>query len=509
MRKRIKYNEAQSEELQSNGIELKAGAYLRISQAEPGQEAESVDNQRRIIEDYVRRHPDMEVKAFYRDIGVSGRSFERDAFQKLLADIDSGQINCVIVKDLSRLGRNLIETGYYIENYFSRRGVRLISVNDHVETADGIINLDPHGPKSIPLINLMNESVSNEISRSTKSVLTTYAAEGKYIAPRAPFGYMKDPTDCHKLLIDAEAAAIVRMIFNKAAQGVSITGIARELNQSGIIPPSVYARQHGLQGNYQDSDGGWNTRTLKKMLTNRTYTGMLVQGEKQIAVRGTHEPIVTQELFDQVQRNLCPAKRELPSVPTEAPAVHPLRGKVICCKCGAKMQRKRGSGNADWYYYTCITKNRQGEVACSGEYIREDAVFSAIKSSLSEMLPEHIEKRRQCERQKRSLEMELRSLQAEQSIVMAKRRAEYERYVFGKVTRNEYFEVINTFPTLEQPIEHTTREMEQINFMLSYYSSLIDATYSRAALEAVMKTIVQEVTVSDGKVCDVVLKSVD
>lgn len=144
------------------------------------------------------------------------------------------------------------------------------------------------------------------------------------------------------------------MIFDMAQHGVPLTEIVRKLNQSEILPPSLYARRNGLQGNYQDSTAGWNTRTLKKMLTNCTYTGKLIQGKNQIAVSSTHEPIVSENVFKQVQQLLLPSEQK-----THEPGAisdNPLRGRVICGKCGAKMQRKRGTGHADWYFYTCITK---------------------------------------------------------------------------------------------------------------------------------------------------------
>lgn len=228
----------------SEDIFLNAGAYLRISQGRPDDPSESIDNQLKIIEDFVRYRPDITIKSTYRDVGVTGRVFERAGFQQMLADIETGKINCVIVKDLFRFGRNHIEAGYYIEKYFSRKGVRFISVNDRAETIDGITNLNPYDPENIPLINLMNEAVSNELSKSKLSVLSAYASEGKYIAPRAPYGYRKDPNDCHKLVVDPDAATTVRLIFDMAQCGTPLTEMARNLNQSGILPPSLYARQY-------------------------------------------------------------------------------------------------------------------------------------------------------------------------------------------------------------------------------------------------------------------------
>ena len=477
---------------------LNAGAYLRISQGRPNESSESIDNQLKIMEDFVRYRPDITIKSTYRDIGVSGRAFERAGFQQMLADIEAGKINCVIVKDLSRFGRNHIETGYYIEMYFSRRGVRFISVNNHVETIDGITNLNPYGPTSIPLINLMNESVSNELSKSKISVLRAYASEGKYIAPRAPYGYRKDPADCHKLIIDPNAAATVRMIFDLAQHGVPLTGIVRNLNQSGIMPPSLYARRNGLQGDYQDSTAGWNTHTLKKMLTNCTYTGKLIQGKDQIAVSSTHEPIVSENVFKQVQQLLLLTEQK-PHEPRDR-SDNPLRGKVVCGKCGAKMQRKRGTGHADWHFYTCITKNRRGSDACSGEYIREDAIFSAIKKRLIEMQPDCIEKKNRCEQQRQELETHLNQLKRERQDALVHRCVEYERLVTGKYTKQEYREVINAYPLEEQRIETLSDDLERVNDEIDTYRVLTDERLWKSELKPMIYQLIQTVVVNRGVV---------
>ncbi len=300
---------------------LRAAAYLRISEVKDDLPPESIENQLKIVQEFLKYQPDISLTATYSDINASGRNFQRKGFQKMLTAIEAGKIDCVIVKDLSRLGRNVIETGYYIEMYFPLHHVRLISVTDHVDTVDGVKNLNKGNSNSIPLINLLNETVSNEISRNTQTVLDAYAAEGKYIAPRAPYGYRKSLDDCHKLLVDPEAADVVREIFSMAQNGMGLTEIVRRLNQTNILPPSLYARQHGLSGNYQDAGGCWNTRTLKKLLTNLTYTGSLLQGRHQISVSNTHEPIVSMEVFKAVQNRLSSAPpqkqltKKLPRIP--------------------------------------------------------------------------------------------------------------------------------------------------------------------------------------------------
>ncbi len=174
---------------------------------------------------------------------------------------------------------------------------------------------------------------------------------------------------------------------------MGLTEIVRRLNQTNILPPSLYARQHGLSGNYQDAGGCWNTRTLKKLLTNLTYTGSLLQGRHQISVSNTHEPIVSMEVFKAVQNRLSSEPPK--AVDKEAPE-NPLRGKVICEHCGSKMQRKRGSGQADWYFFTCVAKNRSGLNYCTGEYIRESDIITAIHQEISVQQSQFVASETEC-----------------------------------------------------------------------------------------------------------------
>ena len=348
----------------------------------------------------------------------------------------------------------------------------------------------------------LNEAVSNELSKSKQSVLNAYASEGKYIAPRAPYGYRKDPDDCHRLIIDPDAAANVKMIFGMAQLGTPLTEIVRNLNRSGILPPSLYARQNGLQGNYQDSTAGWNTRTLKKMLTSYTYAGKLIQGKEQIVAPGTHESIISEAVFEQVQQQLSSAEQKV-----HAPrglSENPLRGKVICGKCGSKMQRKRGTGHANWYFYTCVTKNRRGADTCSGEYIREDAILSAIKKRLLEMQPDCIEKKRHCEQQKLELEVQLMQLKNKQQEAMARRRAEYERFITGKYTKREYCEAVSAFPLLEPQIDNIETKIEQINDELGRLEIYVNATKSQGQFDIMLKEYISQIVIGSGNVNNIV-----
>ena len=239
----------------------------------------------------------------------------------------------------------------------------------------------------IPLINLFNKQVSTETKIKVRELLDMKAQRGEFIGPRAPFGYQKSASNRNQLVPDPIAAITVRKIFELAANGMGVTAIVRYLNEKEIPTPIQYARSNGLTGNYNDGDGNWNSRSVKYILTNRTYTGMLVQGKEKRVVEATHEPLVDSAKFDTIQKMF--QARAYNVVPHGQPTDNILKGKVICGCCGGKMQRKRGSDHADWHFFTCITKNRLGADRCTGMYVREEDVFNAIYHQLKLYMDKH------------------------------------------------------------------------------------------------------------------------
>ncbi len=202
----------------------------------------SVENQKLVLNDFLSDKPDFVVYDTYIDNGATGTNFHRPGFQQMLSDIEAGHINCVIVKDLSRLGRNSIDTGYYIEQYFHAHNVRFIAVTDQFDTADSG-NL--HGGIMLPLKNMINEAYALDIGRKIKAQARQAMKDGDYIGARAPYGYRKDPDNCHKLLIDENTAPVVKQIFEWAHEHVSLNRIVRNLNEMGIPAPSHYKKTTG------------------------------------------------------------------------------------------------------------------------------------------------------------------------------------------------------------------------------------------------------------------------
>ncbi len=464
-----------------------AVGYIRLS-VENREESSSIQNQKFIIECWGDQHQ-IPISHYYIDNGFSGKRFDRPAFQKMIEDILAGKINCVIVKDLSRLGRDYITTGYYIEVIFPVNGVRFVSVNDQFDTIDGITNREhPYSSKiRIPITNAFNEQVSIEIKKKVEATLDMKAQHGIFIGPRAPFGYQKSESNYNQLIPDPKAAIIVRKIFELAANGTGVTAIVRYLNEKEIPTPIQYARSNGLAGNYDDGSGNWNSRSVKYILTNRAYTGMLVQGKEKRAVAATHEPLVDTDTFDAIQRSFQAKTFNLTtnSVSTE----NILKGKVICGCCGGKMQRKRGTNHAGWYFFTCITKNRLGAGKCTGMYVREEDVLSAIYHQLKLYVKEHfisdLQYRQEIKRFVNDID------QSDQQYQEAFRNAvhHYERFVYGEIGKEEFRaaqDSANEKKTIRDGII-TSKEAYEKQYQV--FRKLLKARYKEIALNEIMDCI--------------------
>ena len=271
----------------------------------------SIENQKLTLEEWGRQHQ-IPIMRYYIDNGFSGKRFDRPAFQQMIQDILADKIECIVVKDLSRLGRDHIAVGYHLEIFFPKQRVRFVSINDQFDTVDGITNQNKEvtiqSRIRIPYINLFNEQVSIETKIRVKESLDMKSQRGEFIGPRAPFGYQKSRENPDQLIPDPVAAIIVQKIFEMASNGTGVTGIVRYLNERGLPTPIQYARSNGLSGNYDNGDGNWNSRSVKYILTNRTYTGMLVQGKEKRVVKATHEPLVEPSIFDTIQPKGVPVQ---------------------------------------------------------------------------------------------------------------------------------------------------------------------------------------------------------
>ena len=380
-----------------------AAIYVRLSK-EDGDvagaskaESNSISNQKELIRDFLKDKEDIVVVSERVDDGYSGSSFERPGFQQMLEDIRRGAVDCVIVKDLSRLGRNAIDTGYYIERYFPSHNVRFISVTDQFDS-ENPDNL--HGGIILPLKNMINEAYALDIGRKIKAQARQDMKEGKYVGGRAPFGYMKDPDDCHKLIIDPVAAPVVRQIFQWAYEKVPLNRIVLLLNEGGYPSPGKYKMQTGeITHQALAGRGYWQTWTVSKILQEDKYTGDMVQGrtktvlhrqvpageENLIVVTGTHEPIVSREIFDAVQKYRAEVAEESKRHPVIPYTPNIFKGRIFCGDCGRSLHRQRQQCNGS-YRFHCLTPTRVHKDKCAGVSISETELIATVLDILKREL---------------------------------------------------------------------------------------------------------------------------
>ena len=400
-------------------------------------------------------------------------------------------------EDLSRLGRNSIDTGYYIEQYFFTHHVRFIAVTDQFDTAEPN-NL--HGGIMLPLKNMINEAYALDIGRKIKAQARQAMKDGDYIGGRAPYGYRKDPENCHKLLIDENAAPVVRQIFQWAYEHKSLNGIVRNLNEMGIAAPSNYKESTGeITSPGLIGSGKWQTRTVMKILQSEVYTGDLVQGKTKvmdhrqvkaendnlIIAQGTHEAIVSHEIFEAVQayrKEICEESKAKPKKPY-TPNI--FKGKVFCAHCGRSLHRQRAERKKgpDIYWFHCLTKSRVDRDGCIGVAIQESELMATVTSILEKELSVALGMsvpllQLETKHQKEHGVLKNRMLLKRQEIEKYRRliRGLYENFVQGVLTSEEYFtmkadyeekikSVSSEITELENEVEQLMRRLEQYRAM--------------------------------------------
>jgi len=386
----------------------KVALYIRLSK-EDGDKGESysVTSQREILMEYLKSRPEFELYDTYVDDGWSGTNFDRPDFKRMMEDIYEGKVNCVIVKDLSRFGRNYTESGNYIDNVFVRLKVRFIALNNGVDSFSNTMNSATQCI-AVGVQNVINESVAATTSVNVRGTLNVSRRQGKFIGSFACYGYKKDPADHHKLIIDEEAAEVVRMIYKLFLDGTSILGIVRKLNALKIPNPTAYKKKQGLnysRSSGETADGLWCDQTVRRILKNEMYIGNMVQGKnttisykiKQcravpqsewIIVKNTHEPIIDNTTFAKVQA-LLNDKKFIRSSPVTN-QVDLFAGVIRCADCGRAMGKKTNRHNYGTYrYYRCVTYNKLG--GCSLHSVRIDLLEEIVLYSIKAVIDSAIE----------------------------------------------------------------------------------------------------------------------
>ena len=447
----------------------KTALYCRLSQ-DDGLEGDSnsIQNQKNILQKFAEDHH-FPNPCFYVDDGFSGGNFQRPAFQQMISDMENGEIGIIITKDLSRLGRNQLHTGLYIEERFPMFGVRYIAINDNVDTDSSESN------DLMPFKNLFNEWFIRDTSRKIRAVLKAKAERGERLGTRAPYGYIKDP-ETKKLAVDDEAAAIVRRIFAMCASGNGPSQIARILKKEQVLTPTMYAyTKYGMTHTGLDTQRPyhWSGDTVADMLENEIYLGNTVNmkhssrsykdkrrvehpREECLVFENTHPALITREVWDIVQRVRKNRRR-----PTKMEEQNKYSGLVFCADCGSNMVLHRArTMSASYNHFTCRTYKKDGE-SCTGHYIRECVLDEVVLEDLRRVTAMARERPEEFaayigSRQSAEIQREIRR-QEKELAAMRKRKAEldaifkklYEDSVLSRIT-TEQFQMLSSSYTEEQ-----------------------------------------------------------
>lgn len=366
----------------------KAALYCRLS-VDDGNfgGSVSIETQKILLEQYCKDHKITDYK-FYCDDGCSGTNFDRPSFKKMLSDIDEGKINLVIVKDLSRFGRNYVEAGMYVQR-FTDSNIRFIAADDNY---DSLVNSDD---LLFPIKNVVNEMYARDVSKKTKAAKKAKARDGQFIGSKAPFGYKIDPNDRHHLIVDEPAAQVVKSIFRLASEGVGYNKMAKIFREEKVLTLIAYFNLNNpdyFKSDYWRKEFDWHVTSIRAILNNEVYLGKLVYGKQRnksmkskekvrnpkedwIVVENCHEPIITQELWDTVHKILNAKHR-----PAKAGEVQMFAGLLYCSDCGhcltySQKQRKDGSYHGA---YSCWMYKTHGKEYCASHYITFDTIYELV-----------------------------------------------------------------------------------------------------------------------------------
>ena len=446
----------------NNTKEWRVGEYNRLSKEDGDKpESDSIQNQHEINQnhlDYLRRQGEsIETVAVYSDDGYGGGTFDRPCYQDMIRDVEAGRINCIIFKDNSRLGRNYPELGRLMEDYFPQKGIRVISVLNNLDSVR-----DPRGYCSaiVSFSNIVNDDYIRQLSIKIKSTLAMKQERGEFLGNYAPFGYQKDPDDHHKLLIDAEEAEIVRMIYDMFIGGMSATRIAKKMNELHIMTPGEFQIQRGAKSfithtrNYPKAKM-WCANTITTILKNEVYIGNMVQGKhKSISYRskksiettqdewtvveGTHEAIISDELFTLAHERFERNTRTAPNKEN----TYILSGYIICGHCGHRMSRHP---NGKYPRFRCPTRMNAPD-SCQCVSVSEAKLNAVILETLQQQIRELVDAKAVIDSirsQKSGARTNEYSLAIQKAEREKKRLQEakfkvYDDYTSGLITREDY-----------------------------------------------------------------------
>ena len=447
--------------------------YLRLSREDGDRaESDSIANQRKLLEQYLSAHPELNLIGFYQDDGYTGTNFDRPAFRRMEADIEAGKINCVLVKDLSRFGRDYIEMGRYLERVFPAQGVRFIAVNDHVDSQQGRYDM------LLPMKNIVNTQYARDISDKVRSAIHAKQQRGEFVGAFPSYGYQKDPANRNHLVIDPAAAQVVRRIFDLFEQGWGKIKIAKQLNAEGIPSPSEYKRILGERyhnGRKIDQTTYWTYATVHRILQNQMYAGNMEQGRNYrptmhgkavqldrsewTVVSDTHEAIIGAEQWERVQALLHKRTRQLSFEQNQSP----FAGFLRCGDCGRAMVKTKRAGGI---YYSCGSYKRYGPTVCTKHSIShavlEEIVLHDLNQIISSVqnLQTLAEEAKQPSSRGRSGERE--RLEGGLERLYRLKKSAYEDYRDGLIRREDFMRYQSDYERQERELSAQLQQLENV-----------------------------------------------
>lgn len=458
---RTKNRSFEEKPFSSQIVRWKLGEYIRLSKEDLNRgkdDSNSVVNQKALLDDYYQQHMDEfeSVQQPYVDDGYTGTDTNREGFQKLLSDIYAKKVNCVIVKDLSRLSRNYTDAGSLIENLFVQMNVRFISL---AEGIDSYLNPDSISNLIVPITNVINDNFCYQTSKKIRQVFDYKRRNGEFIGGFAAYGYMKNPKDKNVLIVDEEAAEVIKNIYAWFLDGRSKNAIVHTLNSHGILCPSEYKKSKGL--NYQNPSAEtrpmWSSKTVNDILKNRLYVGDMVQGRQRVKsykihtqeqvpesewyiVENTHEPIIDRAVFEKVQQL---RKRDTRTAPQKK-KLYLFSGFLRCADCGKAMSRSQVKGTV---YYFCRTYKDQSKTACTKHSIKHNRLEAAVLYAIQQQIylavdyANTLEYTRTAPLQKSQsirLEALIEAKKKERTKIMRYKQSIYQDWKDGEITHNDY-----------------------------------------------------------------------
>lgn len=447
----------------------RAVIYARISSEDDRKIAShTIENQMALLQEYVDSKEDMELVDCYCDRGITGTRFDRPEFSRMIMDMKLGKFNCIVVKDFSRLGRNYLEAGDYLEKIFPMYGIRFISVSDGF---DSLYSKPMEDGMIVPLKNLINEAYAKDISKRISVSKENQQKRGEYVGSKPPLGYLKDPDDCHHLIPDPDSEQIIRDMFAWRLEGKSVTAIARKLNKMNIPSPEQYRIQKGIEKNHKYKDVRWDGCSVVCILRNVAYIGDMEQGyqkgalykgipdhrqkkEQRIYVKGTHEGIVDKETFYRVQELLDEIEKKQKQVQNKYRHLERkediFRGLLYCADCGSRLSFYRRTvklPSGYHHYYTYLCRNTPYREDCTKKNMKMEKLEEIVKELINLHISLYMEKEdilrdlnsnAQVRNERHRIEEEERKMLEEMETVEARSKNLYEDLKDEIISEAEY-----------------------------------------------------------------------